>query len=200
MLADLGLGSLEELIAEVVPEAIRLDAAAAVEGLPAGCGEADALAELQQIAAANQVRRSLIGLGYHDCITPALLQRHVFENPAWYTAYTPYQAEISQGRLEALLNFQTLISELTGLPIANASLLDEVTAAAEAMSLSYGACRDASAQRFLVDTEVLPQTLAVLHTSSIPSGSARVCSTAKVCGSTSVSTRKRWALASRQAP
>ena len=170
MLADLGLGSLEELIAEVVPEAIRLDAAAALEGLPAGCGEADALAELQQIAAANQVRRSLIGLGYHDCITPALLQRHVFENPAWYTAYTPYQAEISQGRLEALLNFQTLISELTGLPIANASLLDEATAAAEAMSLSYGACRDASAQRFLVDSEVLPQTWAVLQTRAEPLG------------------------------
>jgi glycine dehydrogenase len=170
MLADLGLGSLEALIAEVVPEAIRLDAAAAVEGLPAGCGEADALAELQQIAAANQVRRSLIGLGYHDCITPALLQRHVFENPAWYTAYTPYQAEISQGRLEALLNFQTLISELTGLPIANASLLDEATAAAEAMSLSYGACREASAQRFLVDTEVLPQTWAVLQTRAEPLG------------------------------
>ena len=170
MLVDLGLGSLEALIAEVVPEAIRLDAAAAVEGLPAGCGEADALAELQQIAAANQVRRSLIGLGYHDCITPALLQRHVFENPAWYTAYTPYQAEISQGRLEALLNFQTLISELTGLPIANASLLDEATAAAEAMSLSYGACREASAQRFLVDTEVLPQTWAVLQTRAEPLG------------------------------
>ncbi len=170
MLADLGLGSLEALIAEVVPEAIRLDAAAAVEGLPAGCGEADALAELQQIAAANQVRRSLIGLGYHDCITPALLQRHVFENPAWYTAYTPYQAEISQGRLEALLNFQTLISELTGLPIANASMLDEATAAAEAMSLSYGVCREASAQRFLVDTEVLPQTWAVLQTRAEPLG------------------------------
>ena len=170
MLADLGLGSLEALIAEVVPEAIRLDAAAAAKGLPAGCGEAEALAELQQIAAANQVRRSLIGLGYHDCITPALLQRHVFENPAWYTAYTPYQAEISQGRLEALLNFQTLISELTGLPIANASLLDEATAAAEAMSLSYGACREASAQRFLVDAEVLPQTWAVLQTRAEPLG------------------------------
>ncbi|MBW0167469.1 MAG: aminomethyl-transferring glycine dehydrogenase [Vulcanococcus sp.] len=170
MLADLGLGSLEELIAEVVPEAIRLDAAAAAEGLPAGCGEADALAELQQIAAANHVRRSLIGLGYYDCITPSLLQRHVFENPAWYTAYTPYQAEISQGRLEALLNFQTLISELTGLPIANASLLDEATAAAEAMSLSYGACRDASAQRFLVDAQVLPQTWAVLQTRAEPLG------------------------------
>ena len=117
MLADLGLSSLDALIAEVVPEGIRLDAAAAAEGLPIGCAEAEALAELAQIAAANQVQRSLIGLGYHDCVTPALLQRHVFENPAWYTAYTPYQAEISQGRLEALLNFQTLISELTGLSL-----------------------------------------------------------------------------------
>ena len=168
MLADLGLRSLDELIAEVVPEAIRLDVAAAVAGLPAGCGEAEALAELQQIAAANQVRRSLIGLGYHDCITPALLQRHVFENPAWYSAYTPYQAEISQGRLEALLNFQTLISELTGLPIANASLLDEATAAAEAMHLSYGVCRNARARRFLVDAAVFPHTWAVLQTRAEP--------------------------------
>jgi glycine dehydrogenase len=170
MLADLGLASLDALIAEVVPAAIRLDAAAAQEGLPVGCDEADALVELQQIAAANQVRRSLIGLGYHDCITPALLQRHVFENPAWYTAYTPYQAEISQGRLEALLNFQTLISELTGLPIANASLLDEATAAAEAMSLSYGVCSNSNARRFLVDAEVLPQTWAVLQTRAEPLG------------------------------
>jgi len=170
MLSDLGLNDLEQLVAEVVPDAIRLEPLAAAEGLPAGCSEAEALAELQQIAAANQVRRSLIGLGYSDCITPALLQRHVFENPAWYTAYTPYQAEISQGRLEALLNFQTLISELTALPIANASLLDEATAAAEAMSLSYGACRDASAHRFLVDAEVLPQTWAVLQTRAEPLG------------------------------
>ena len=172
MLADLGLRDLDQLITEVVPEAIRLDASAAAEGLPVGCGEAEALVELGQIAAANQVFRSLIGLGYHDCITPALLQRHVFENPAWYTAYTPYQAEISQGRLEALLNFQTLISELTGLPIANASLLDEATAAAEAMSLSYGACRDTSAQRYLVDADVLPQTWAVLQTRAEPLGIA----------------------------
>ena len=168
MLADLGLDSLEQLVEQVVPAAIRLDTAAAEQQLPQGCSEAQALAELQQIAAANQVRRSLIGLGYHGCITPALLQRHVFENPAWYTAYTPYQAEISQGRLEALLNFQTLISELTGLPVANASLLDEATAAAEAMHLSYGACRDGAARRFLVDTAVLPQTWAVLQTRAEP--------------------------------
>ena len=168
MLRDLGLADLESLVRQVVPEAIRLEPAQALEGLPAGCHEAQALTELQQIAAANEVRRSLIGLGYYGCITPALIQRHVFENPAWYTAYTPYQAEISQGRLEALLNFQTLISELTGLPIANASLLDEATAAAEAMALSLGACRNRNARRFLVDEAVFPQTWAVLETRAEP--------------------------------
>ena len=168
MLRDLGLPDLEALVRQVVPEPIRLEPAQALEGLPAGCQESQALAELQQIAAANEVRRSLIGLGYYGCITPALIQRHVFENPAWYTAYTPYQAEISQGRLEALLNFQTLISELTGLPIANASLLDEATAAAEAMALSLGACRNRKARRFLVDEAVFPQTWAVLETRAEP--------------------------------
>ena len=168
MLQDLGLSDLQDLIDQVVPEAIRLDLDQACAGLPAGCSEAQALAELRQIASANQEGRSLIGLGYYGCITPALLQRHVFENPAWYTAYTPYQAEISQGRLEALLNFQTLISELTGLPVANASLLDEGTAAAEAMTLSLGVCRDRSARRFLVDEAVFPQTWAVLQTRAEP--------------------------------
>ncbi|MFM2080527.1 MAG: hypothetical protein RLZZ219_1209, partial [Cyanobacteriota bacterium] len=170
MLADLGLADLESLVAEVVPAGILLEAAEGIAGLPEGCDEARALAELREIAAANQLRRSLIGLGYHGCVTPALLQRHVFENPAWYTAYTPYQAEISQGRLEALLNFQTLISELTGLPIANASLLDEATAAAEAMALSFNARRDGAARRFLVDSEVFPQTWAVLQTRAEPLG------------------------------
>ena len=168
MLRDLGLPDLEALVRQVVPEPIRLEPAQALEGLPVGCQESQALAELQQIAAANEVRRSLIGLGYYGCITPALIQRHVFENPAWYTAYTPYQAEISQGRLEALLNFQTLISELTGLPIANASLLDEATAAVEAMALSLGACRNRKARRFLVDEAVFPQTWAVLETRAEP--------------------------------
>ena len=158
MLADLDLPNLDALVAQVVPEAILLAPEQAEQGLPIGCDEAQALAELQAIAADNQVRRSLIGLGYYGCITPALLQRHVFENPAWYTAYTPYQAELSQGRLEALLNFQTLISELTGLPIANASLLDEATAAAEAMALSAAACPRAEARCFLVDDAVFPQT------------------------------------------
>ncbi|MFZ9270607.1 MAG: aminomethyl-transferring glycine dehydrogenase, partial [Prochlorococcaceae cyanobacterium] len=170
MLAELGLASLEELAQSVVPADILLPQERAAEGLPAPCGEAEALAELEAIAACNQVRRSLIGLGYHGTATPAVIQRHVLENPAWYTAYTPYQAEISQGRLEALLNFQTLISELTGLPIANASLLDEATAAAEAMALSRAVCKRPAASRYLVDEQVLPQTLAVLQTRAEPVG------------------------------
>ena len=170
MLEQLGASDLESFVAEVVPADILLDAATAAAGLPEGCDEAKALAELEQIAAANQLRRSLIGLGYYGCVTPALLRRHVFENPAWYTAYTPYQAEIAQGRLEALLNFQTLISELTGLPIANASLLDEGTAAAEAMALSFNACPIEGAHRFLVDADVFPQTWAVLCTRAEPLG------------------------------
>jgi glycine dehydrogenase len=170
MLAELGLSSLEELAAEVVPADILLPAAAAEEGLPQPCGEAEALVELAAIAALNQPRRSLIGLGYHGTATPALIQRHVLENPCWYTAYTPYQAEIAQGRLEALLNFQTLVSELTGLPIANASLLDEGTAAAEAMAMAMAVCRRAGSRRFLVDRAVLPQTLAVLQTRAEPLG------------------------------
>jgi glycine dehydrogenase len=153
-----------------VPADILLPPAAAAEGLPRACGEAEALAELAEIAAANQVRRSLIGLGYFGTATPALIQRHVLENPCWYTAYTPYQAEIAQGRLEALLNFQTLVSELTGLPIANASLLDEGTAAAEAMAMALAVSRRGSARRFLVDQAVLPQSLAVLQTRAEPLG------------------------------
>jgi glycine dehydrogenase len=169
MLQTLGYQHLDDFIKDVVPDDI-LDAAPPRDVLPAGCGEAEALADLGTIAAKNLVQRSLIGLGYHGTATPALIQRHVFENPAWYTAYTPYQAEIAQGRLEALLNFQTLISELTGLPIANASLLDEATAAAEAMGLSFGVCRRPEANRFLVDCHVLPQTWAVLQTRAEPLG------------------------------
>jgi glycine dehydrogenase len=168
MLAELGLDSLEGLAAAVVPADILLTPEAAGAGLPEPCGEAEALAELAQIAALNQPRRSLIGLGYFGTATPALIQRHVLENPCWYTAYTPYQAEIAQGRLEALLNFQTLVSELTGLPIANASLLDEATAAAEAMALALAVSPRPQARRFLVDRAVLPQTLAVLQTRAEP--------------------------------
>ena len=169
MLAVLGYADMDAFLADVVPQDI-LDPAAPENVLPAGCSEATALNDLRAIASANADRRSLIGLGYFGTATPALIQRHVFENPAWYTAYTPYQAEIAQGRLEALLNFQTLISELTGLPIANASLLDEATAAAEAMSLSFGVCRRQEAKRFLVDEAVLPQTWAVLQTRAEPLG------------------------------
>jgi glycine dehydrogenase len=172
MLDRLGASDLEAFVAEVVPADILIDASAAAADLPLGVDEAQALNELRAIAATNQVRRSLIGLGYYGTVTPALIQRHVLENPCWYTAYTPYQAEIAQGRLEALLNFQTLISELTGLPIANASLLDEGTAAAEAMALSFGACRRPEARRFLVDQDVFPQTLAVLQTRAEPLGLA----------------------------
>ena len=170
MLAELGLASLEELAASVVPADILLPPEAAAEGLPQACSEAEALSELAAIAAGNTPARSLIGLGYHGTATPALIQRHVLENPCWYTAYTPYQAEIAQGRLEALLNFQTLVSELTGLPIANASLLDEGTAAAEAMALAAAVCKRADARRFLVDRSVLPQSLAVLSTRAEPLG------------------------------
>ncbi len=169
MLQELGHRDWQSFIAAVVPPDI-LDKTPPSSALPEGCGEEQALEELRLIAAANQLKRSLIGLGYYGTATPALIQRQVFENPSWYTAYTPYQAEISQGRLETLFNFQTLISELTGLPIANASLLDEGTAAAEAMSLSFAACKRSKARRFLVDAEVFPQTLAVLRTRAEPLG------------------------------
>ena len=134
MLSDLGLTCIDELVRQVVPDSILLRGE---NKLPDGCSEQEALTELKEIAGRNKVKRSLIGQGYYGTITPPVILRNVFENPAWYTSYTPYQAEISQGRLEALFNYQTLITELTGLPVANASLLDEGTAAAEAMILAY---------------------------------------------------------------
>ena len=164
MLEDLGLSSLDELVRQIVPDSILLRGD---YKLPDGCSEDEALAELKEIASQNKVKRSLIGQGYYGTITPPVIQRNVFENPAWYTSYTPYQAEISQGRLEALFNFQTLITELTGLPIANASLLDEGTAAAEAMLLAHSASKK---NTFLVDSEVFPQTLKVLETRAEPLG------------------------------
>ena len=168
MLERLDCQNLEELLQQCVPAAILLSPEEALGGLPEGCPEGEALADLQKLASENKLLRSLIGLGYYSCPTPALLQRHVFENPAWYTAYTPYQAEIAQGRLEALLNFQTLISELTGLPIANASLLDEATAAAEAMALARGVSNRPESKRFHVQADLFPQTLAVLQTRAEP--------------------------------
>jgi len=164
MLDDLGLSSLDELVRQVVPDSILLRGD---DSLPEPCSEEEALRELKEIAEHNSVKRSLIGQGYYGTIVPPVIQRNVFENPAWYTSYTPYQAEISQGRLEALFNYQTLITELTGLPISNASLLDEGTAAAEAMILSHSTSKK---NTFLVDIDVFPQTLEVLKTRAKPLG------------------------------
>lgn len=166
MLGVLGLPSLDVLIDKTVPQAIRLKEALK---LPEAQSEYAALAQLKKIAEKNQVFRSFIGMGYYDCITPPVIQRNILENPGWYTAYTPYQPEIAQGRLEALLNFQTLIIDLTGLEIANASLLDEATAAAEAMTLSYGVCKN-KANAYFVSRECHPQTIDVLQTRAKPLG------------------------------
>ncbi|RMI41233.1 aminomethyl-transferring glycine dehydrogenase [Streptomyces triticirhizae] len=166
MLAQVGFGSLDELTAAAVPEAIRHTEAL---DLPDPLDEAAVLAELRALAGRNTVARSMIGLGYHGTFTPPVIQRNVLENPAWYTAYTPYQPEISQGRLEALLNFQTVVADLTGLPTAGASLLDEGTAAAEAMALARRVTRKAGGV-FLVDADCLPQTIAVVRTRAEPTG------------------------------
>jgi glycine dehydrogenase len=159
MLAQTGFKSLDELIVAAVPENIRLRQPLQ---LPAAKTEHEALAALKEIASQNQVFRSFIGMGYYDCITPAVIQRSVLENPGWYTQYTPYQAEISQGRLEALLNFQTMVADLTALDIANASLLDEATAAAEAMTMCH-ALKDGR-NIFLVSENCHPQTIEVVRT------------------------------------
>ncbi|MEV5410146.1 aminomethyl-transferring glycine dehydrogenase [Thermopolyspora sp. NPDC052614] len=166
MLQTVGHASAADLLRAAVPETIR---SAAPLTLPAPAGEAEAIAELRALAARNRVLTSMIGLGYHGTITPAVIRRNVLENPGWYTAYTPYQPEISQGRLEALLNFQTMVADLTGLPIANASLLDEATAAAEAMMLARRVRRGGTGA-FVVDAEALPQTKAVLRTRAEPLG------------------------------
>ncbi len=166
MLDLLGLSNLDDLIDKTVPQAIRFHQTL---NLPAAQSEYVALAKLKQIADKNQVYRSFIGMGYYDCITPTVIQRNILENPGWYTAYTPYQPEIAQGRLEALLNFQTMIIDLTGLEIANASLLDEATAAAEAMSMSYGVCKNKS-HNYFVSSECHPQTIDVLQTRAKPLG------------------------------
>jgi glycine dehydrogenase len=168
MLAVLGLNSLDELIDQTVPPAIRL---AAPLNLPAPRSESEVLAELRELAARNKVYRSFIGMGYSGCLTPAVIQRNILENPGWYTQYTPYQAEIAQGRLEALLNFQTMIADLTGMEIANASLLDEATAAAEAMTLCRRAqARQSTAAVFFVSELCPPQTIAVVRTRAEPLG------------------------------
>ncbi len=172
MLEAVGCQSLQTLIEQAIPASIRTQAEL---NLPDPLSESAALERLKRIASKNQIWRSFLGLGYHDCQTPAVIQRNILENPAWYTPYTPYQAEIAQGRLEALFNFQTLICDLTGLDLANASLLDEATAAAEAMILSFNQSSKApsggkSARRFWVSSGCHPQTIEVLQTRAEPLG------------------------------
>jgi glycine cleavage system P protein (glycine dehydrogenase) len=161
MLEALGYESLDALTTAAVPPSIRLDRPLALDEPRS---ELEVLDELRDIASRNQVFRSFIGMGYHDTVTPPVIQRNILENPGWYTAYTPYQAEIAQGRLEALLNFQTMIVDLTGLEIANASLLDEATAAAEAMALCHAVSPDPEARVFFVSEACHPQTVAVVRT------------------------------------
>src|SRR6478672_4940846 len=166
MLDELGFESVDALMDSVVPAAIRLDRPLP---LPPPCTEAEALAKLRALAEQNRVVKSVIGEGYYGTETPAVILRNVLENPAWYTAYTPYQPEISQGRLEALLNFQTMVCELTGFDIANASLLDEATAAAEAMMMAHRVAGPGG-DTFFVDVDCHPQTIAVLQTRAEPLG------------------------------
>jgi glycine dehydrogenase len=170
MLDAVGYDTVEALIDAAVPAAIRSDRPL---DLPPARTEAAALARLRELAAKNQVRTSMIGLGYYGTVTPGVILRNVLENPGWYTAYTPYQPEISQGRLEALLNFQTVVSDLTGLAVAGASMLDEGTAAAEAMALAHRAAKGPAAKgtdAFLVDADVLPQTIEVVRARALPLG------------------------------
>ena len=174
MLGVIGVASLDELAAKALPAGI-LDApdsrgtVPGLESLPMPASEHEALAELRALAQANTVSVSMIGQGYYDTLTPPVLLRNILENPAWYTAYTPYQPEISQGRLEAILNFQTMVSDLTGMDIANASMLDEATAAGEAMTLMYRACRGSS-NRLAVDVDLFCATAAILATRAEPLG------------------------------
>src|SRR6266566_3465191 len=161
MLKTLGFQSLDALIDATIPKQIRyrdgLD-------LPKGMTELEVLTYFRSLAAKNQVFRSFLGMGYHDCFTPPVIQRNILENPGWYTAYTPYQAEIAQGRLEALLTFQTMVMDLTAMEIANASLLDEATAAAEAVALSHAVKGGGDRSRYFVSDECHPQTIDVVRT------------------------------------
>lgn len=171
MLGTIGVDSLDQLIEQTIPQDIRLKQKL---DLPPGISENEFLGHLDVLAQKNKQFKTYIGLGYHQALTPSPIKRNILENPGWYTAYTPYQAEISQGRLEALLNFQTMLSDLTGMELANASLLDESTAAAEAMAMLFELRtreqKKAGAQKFYVSREVLPQTLDLLHTRALPLG------------------------------
>jgi glycine dehydrogenase len=172
MLEIIGSPSLDEMIRTTIPPSIQDDEPL---DLPPARNETETIARLREMALLNRVQHSMIGMGYHDTKLPAVIQRNVLENPGWYTAYTPYQAEISQGRLEALLNFQQMISDLTAMPIANASLLDEATAAAEAMTMLQRTNRKSKSLRFLVDENILPQTLDVVVNRARYFGIETVC-------------------------
>src|SRR5471030_435935 len=167
MLKTIGVNSLDELIDQTIPAKIRLKNPL---NLPPALSEFDYLNTLKQTASKNKVFKSYIGQGYYDMIVPGVIQRNILENPGWYTQYTPYQAEIAQGRLQALLNFQTMVVDLTGMEIANASLLDEGTAAAEAMFMQYSLRKNQSANVFFVSEEVFPQTIDILKTRAQPYG------------------------------
>src|SRR6187402_201615 len=169
MLKVVGVASLDELIDQTIPKNIRLKKSL---NLPAAQSEAAFLKTFKTLASKNKVFKSYIGTGYYNCTTPGVILRNILENPGWYTAYTPYQAEIAQGRLEALINFQTMIIDLTGMTIANASLLDEGTAAAEAMHLLHASrkANKKSANKFFVDQNTFPQTIDLLKTRSAPLG------------------------------
>ena len=171
MLSTLEVDSVEELLSETLPMEIRLPQPL---NLRRGISEYRFLNELRALSDENKLFENYIGLGYHPTITPAVIQRNIMENPGWYTAYTPYQAEIAQGRLEALFNFQSMVCELTGMELANASLLDEATAAAEAMTLTYAVRsreqKESKADKLFVSEDILPQSLAVLKTRALPLG------------------------------
>ncbi|MCF6239112.1 MAG: glycine dehydrogenase (aminomethyl-transferring), partial [Candidatus Marinimicrobia bacterium] len=169
MLQSIGVSSIDQLIKEAIPSSIMFDKDL---DLPEALGEHEFLSSFKKMFAKNKVMRSYIGMGYYGTLTPTVILRNILENPGWYTAYTPYQAEIAQGRLEALINFQTLVIELTGMPIANASLLDEGTAAAEAISMFYGkrSRSKKKAEKFFVDQNVFPQTLDIIKTRTASAG------------------------------
>lgn len=172
MLGALGCDSLESFIDKVLPSQIRTKTGGTLTGFEAPVSESDTLKRLQEYASMNEVRRSYIGMGYYSALTPTVILRNITENPGWYTQYTPYQPEISQGRLEALLNFQTMVSDLTGLPITNASMLDEGTAAAEAMNLAFHHVNKDACTRdvFLISADCFPQTKEVVRTRALPLG------------------------------
>ena len=167
MLSKLGFKSLDEFSDAIVPDKIKLKNPLKIADAE---NETEVLNRLKSFADKNDIFNSYIGLGYYNTVVPSVIKRNILENPGWYTQYTPYQSEISQGRLEALLNFQTMVSDLTGLPLANASLLDEGTAAAEAMVMFFNATRDQNRTRFLVSRTCHPQTIDILKTRSEPLG------------------------------